>query len=539
MKSAYPNHAIPLENVSLYSKVFNRAQLGLDYYTMGNKEQYAIVLYYEYCFIAYPSIIPTSCNMNIIMSNNNIISLESAIVQKEDHSALKSGMPGDTGIKSVGYFPITEEQLNEICSFDIKELSFDILISKENIVTSDKSTISDKNFSKKMEGYYKKILKQKKKIKNNQNAQNNEQYTARQLLLLYHNYSYDPFLYGQFLKESNQSHNSELWALFNDYKTNVHSYFDNKLMLEIKQEIDMRTHQNQQAAIQYQNNMQNLLASIQQSRAQRAAAEAAEKERVRAQDQALREDRERRVKEQQASDQRRMSNMAAATQNVWNQNNNSNNSTRKMETSDLDQYTAIRMSDAAIGTEATNQALAQQRQYAAQQRQQAGINAQRNFDQNLGVTENAITSSGEHIQIKVNNGAVTAYSTSQNNFSGTGPEWTKVNAAVSASRDTRYGYEADITSIGKKVYWGVHPQTNQNDMGGTALNAVTANGETIQIRINDKVAIVVAAYRRNGNLPWNNIIAYAKATNITYDGETIASRFKYKAEIPEFGTIYF
>lgn len=208
---------------------------------------------------------------------------------------------------------------------------------------------------------------------------------------------------------------------------------------------------------------------------------------------------------------------------------------RTMETSDLAQYNAIRMSDAVHGTEATNQALAQQKTYDAEQRQQAYINNQREFEQQLGVTENAVTSSGVRVQIKVNNGVVTAYSTSQNNFSGTGPEWKKVNVAIARSGDTRYGYQADILPLGR-IFWGEHPNTSPTEMRGTAINAVTANGETIQIRVQDEMVI---AFRTNGNLPWTNRMVSAKKTNVTYDGEQIAARFKYKAEIPEIGTIYF
>lgn len=213
----------------------------------------------------------------------------------------------------------------------------------------------------------------------------------------------------------------------------------------------------------------------------------------------------------------------------------SRSQSRRMETSDLAQYNATRLSDATYGTASTNQALAQQRQYDAQQNQQARINEQRMLDQQLGTTENAITSSGARIQIKVKNGVVTAYSTSNSNYSGTGPEWNRVSSPVSRTTDNRYGYEANLVGVGK-VFWGESRPVISNQLGGVAVNAVTINGETIQIRVENEVVI---AYRKNGNLPWNGQAVSAKKTNVTYDGEQIASRFKYKAELPGIGTVYF
>lgn len=268
-----------------------------------------------------------------------------------------------------------------------------------------------------------------------------------------------------------------------------------------------------------------------QKAAEREAREAQQRAETEARIQAnhLRNVQAQREREQQEIDRRNaeMANNPIPT--------SSTSSHRTMETSDLAQYDAIRMSDAVLGTAATNQALAQQRQYDAEQRTQTYINNQREFDQQLGVTENAVTTSGDRVQIKVNNGVVTAYSTSQNNFSGTGPEWKQVNVAVARSGDTRYGYQADILPIGR-IFWGEHPNTSPVEMRGTAINAVTANGETIQVRVQDEMVI---AFRTNGNLPWSNRMVSAKKTNVTYDGEQIAARFKYKAEIPEIGTVYF
>lgn len=275
--------------------------------------------------------------------------------------------------------------------------------------------------------------------------------------------------------------------------------------------------------------------AVQADNAKKAEEKRIQEEQRRAQTEAImKANFQKNVQSQRAAEQQERSKMAAAMMN--NQIPTGSNTNRRMETSDLAQYNAVRMSDATLGTNATNQALAQQRLYDAEQRQQSRISTQRNSDMNLGVTENAVTSSGERIQIKVNNGTVTAYSTSRNNFSGTGPEWNRVNVVVSKSRDTRYGYEANIAGIGKKVYWGEHPQTVSDNLGGTAVNAITANGMTIQIRVQNEMVI---AYRKNGNLPWNNRTVIAKKTNVTYDGEEIAVRFKYKAELPEIGTIYF
>lgn len=238
----------------------------------------------------------------------------------------------------------------------------------------------------------------------------------------------------------------------------------------------------------------------------------------------------------EAREQQERDRMTAATRRYNEQTyGNRSTSSRKMETSDLAQHNAARMSDAIYGTAATNQALAQQRRYDAQQNQQARINEQRMLDQQLGTTENAITSSGARIQIKVKNGVVTAYSTSNSNYSGTGPEWNRVSSPVSRTTDNRYGYEANLVGVGK-VFWGESRPVISNHQGGVAVNAVTINGETIQIRVENEVVI---AYRKNGNLPWNGRAVSAKKTNVTYDGEQIASRFKYKADLPGIGTVYF
>lgn len=223
----------------------------------------------------------------------------------------------------------------------------------------------------------------------------------------------------------------------------------------------------------------------------------------------------------------------------------SRSQSRRMETSDLAQYNAARMSDATYGTAATNQALAQQRQYDAQQRQQS--QSQQSIP---GSVVNAVTSSGAHVQIKVNGNQVTAYSSGNNMI---GPEWSTV-VPTATVEDTsspysqtpsgiasKYAYQASIRGLGV-VYWGTPTRRVVNDApNGTPIKAVTLNGQTLTIMVNgNKVVAYGSGLNQASDIQWHSIVPNANIaeTNSSFDGG-FSTRFKYKANIPSIGTVYF
>lgn len=328
---------------------------------------------------------------------------------------------------------------------------------------------------------------------------------------------------------------SDAYESYQAQVDDVQTIYNSELLNAVSESVQKQTasfnSQFSAAIAQTQNNFQQLAVNIQKINEQKAALKQAQKAKQEADYMAMLE-RQKQIREE---DEAKWLQEYARTNSGYNGMDDRNRGAqRQMETSDMAQYQAMQMSDATYGTAATNQALAQQRQYDAEQRQQYQINQTRALDNNLGTTVNAVTENGSPIQIKVNNGVVTAYSTSQNNYSNTGPNWKTVNVSASRTTDSRYGYEANI-GIGK-VYWGEHSSLIQSNVEGTAINAITANGETIQLRVQDETII---AYRKNGSQPWNTRIVTPKRTNVTYDGEQIASRFKYKADLPGIGTVYF
>lgn len=238
----------------------------------------------------------------------------------------------------------------------------------------------------------------------------------------------------------------------------------------------------------------------------------------------------------------------------------SRSQSRRMETSDLAQYNATRMSDATYGTASTNQALAQQRQYNAQQNQQVQVQQRQvNLQQRQqaqsqqsypGSVVNAVTSSDAHVQIKVNGSQVTAYSLGNNLM---GAEWNGVvpaaivldtsNPISQASSDiaSRYAYQASVRGLGM-VYWGTPIKRVINDApNGTPIKAVTLNGQTLTIMVNgNKVVAYGSGLNQASDIQWHSIVPNANIaeTNSSFDGD-FSTRFKYKANIPSIGTVYF
>lgn len=529
-KIVYPDNYKPKK--SRYAKVVNQVDIYLDYYVLDGKEQYAIAMKYMGVLLDFPGILPSGSSMKITTANGHDMSLNSILVQNETTKHL-----GEEGAVVCGYFLLSKQQLDEIC-LGVSSVSFDIVISDKITTFNDKATIKGNKFSKEINSFYKAIQKEKSKLNISENKSETEN---SNIVLSYHGFEYNPFLYGEFLKWSDLQHDEITWEAFLDNQDAINSQYNSMLL-----DVMMRNTRQSEFARSLAGSFNAVLDGVnayaqarQQENALKAAVQKAKREQEEAEMKAIMQantlanQQRMEAKEQQESNRRN-----AAAQNYYNsyeQARSNGNSSRSMQTSDLAQYNAARMSDATYGTAATNQALSQQRQYDAQQNQQARINEQRMLDQQLGTTENAITSSGARIQIKVKNGVVTAYSTSNSNYSGTGPEWNRVSSPVSRTTDNRYGYEANLVGVGK-VFWGESRPVISNQLGGVAVNAVTINGETIQIRVENEVVI---AYRKNGNSPWNGQAVSAKKTNVTYDGEQIASRFKYKADLPGIGTVYF
>lgn len=521
----YPNPRIPVKDRYVKEVTFP-VNFGLDYYVIGKVEQYAINIQYGFFPLDYPSILPIEGKLIISTNNGHEITLVSKISHCEDCSA--------------GYFPISEDQLVEICS-GVSKLKFDVITGYNGSIKSEIRSIGyGADFTKKMSKYYNSILKKKQKIRiSNSNFTTNN---PANILNQYHGYITTDFAYDLFLKDGNLKHDKELASYFTENKKDIFSFFNAQIMQQVLEVESKQLAAGQQAQeIEFQkrmNALDQLSADLKRINTEFAAKEKAKKQQQQAQTDAYWARQRAQAANQEAKQKEELARVYGGSSSLSAQMNAEKNKsqTRNMGTSDLAQYNATRMSDATYGTAATNQALAQQRQYNAQQNQQARINQQRSLDQQLGITENAITSSGVPIQIKVNNGIVTAYSTSQNNYSGTGPNWQTVNAFVSRTSDNRYGYEANLGGGIGKVYWGEPSPAINNNIRGVAVNAVTANGSTIQIRVENEI---VVAYRTSANLPWNTKSVSAKKTNVTYDGEQIASRFKYKAELPEIGTVYF
>lgn len=508
-----------------FSRLTTQTSFGLEYYAYGAIEQYVIFAEYQYVLLLYPSILPVDCVMNISTKEGLAISLNPIFVRNE-------------GSKTCGYFPISEEQLQKIFS-GISTVNYDLLISDEGKLVRDKHTFNGSSFSKKMKKFYDKIQKNKTKINI---ASGDITFNKKSdIVLLYNGYNCDPFLFGEFLETNKRQPSDELWDYYNKNRENVYAFYNSSMLNEAKsvnEKMTAQARQQTQSINDFFDTFNKEFNRLEGERQQRLAVEEAKRKQQQAEMEAIwAKQREQQQAEEYAKRQAEKDRLYGGSNSIVAQmeaeKNRSQN--RSMQTSDLAQYNAARMSDATYGTAATNQALSQQRQYDAQQNQQARINEQRMLDQQLGTTENAITSSGARIQIKVKNGVVTAYSTSNSNYSGTGPEWNRVSSPVSRTTDNRYGYEANLVGVGK-VFWGESRPVISNQLGGVAVNAVTINGETIQIRVENEVVI---AYRKNGNLPWNGQAVSAKKTNVTYDGEQIASRFKYKADLPGIGTVYF
>lgn len=296
--------------------------------------------------------------------------------------------------------------------------------------------------------------------------------------------------------------------------------------------------------------------------AQRAAVEKEKQERewaeLHARMQATDEQNSKRMaaKEQQEIDRRN-----AAARNYHNQTMAARNTnSRSMQTSDPAQYYAAKMSDATYGTTATDQALAQQRQYDAQRNQQV-LAQQRQIDQQQmqqaqsqqsypGSTINAVTSTGAHVQIKVNGNQVTAYSSGNDLI---GPKWSGVVPAATvqdtsnptslASSDiaSRFAYQASVRELGM-VYWGTPTRRVIDDApSGTPVKAVTQSGQTLTIMVNGNVVVAYGlGLNQASDIQWHRIVPSANIakTHSSFDGE-LSTRFTYKANITGIGTVYF
>lgn len=233
---------------------------------------------------------------------------------------------------------------------------------------------------------------------------------------------------------------------------------------------------------------------------------------------------------------------------------------RSWSGTDIEQYIAIKNSDAIYGKEATDQALAQQRQYDAEQNQQV-LAQQRQINQQQmqqaqsqqsypGNAVNAVTSSGAHVQIKVNGTQVTAYSYGNNLM---GPEWDRVVPAATvqetsnpislASSDiaSRFAYQASVRGLGM-VYWGTPTRRVINDApNGTPVKAVTKEGQTLTIMVNgNNVVAYGSGLNQASDIQWHRIVPGANITETdsSFDGN-LSTRFKHKANIPGIGTVYF
>lgn len=520
------------------------AELGLDCYSIGDIKQYAVFVKFQYIYLEFPGVLPMGSCLTLKTKDNQDITLNSILAQSETKYVL---LPiGHDETSTWGYFPISEDEIKKL-SVGVDQICFDYEYYNGERVVTGKSNLKGGNFSKKITSYYKKISKKETKLKNRNSSTDNSvkdflSFDPAAAVLLYHGYRLPVFLYQKYLEYSGNNPNSEAYKEYQEEKEIVQSIYNSELLSSVAEKVQGQTatfNSQMNAAVSNMNNQfQQLSANLQQERAQKAAEKRARQEQANAKLMAMEEASRRDQQEREAAEQRSREKLYSQSGSLVDQMNREKARTqnRQAETSDGAQYMAQRMSDATYGTATTNRALAQQRQYDAQQNQQARINSQREADQQLGITERAVTSSGAHIQIKVKNGIVTAYGTSQNNYSGTGPEWKTVKATVSRTTNNRYGYEANIGGSIGKVFWGEPTTIISDKVGGIAVNAVTLKGEMIQIRVEKEM---VVAHRKSGSLPWNTKVIPAKKTNVTYDGEQIASKFKYKAELPEIGTVYF
>lgn len=549
-KVVYPDIFKPQKG--LYRSVVNQADIYLDYYCQEDKEQYAIVIDYLGALLDFPGILPNGCSMRITTANGQEFSLNSILVQNETISHL-----GETGVCVGGYFPLTKEQVDIIC-LGVSSVSFDIIVSDKINSFEDKTTIKGNKFSKEINGFYKSI--QKEKAKQNISAPQSEIENTN-IILLYHGYNYNPFLYGEFLKSSNLKHNETTWEWFLSNQNEINSQYNSFLL-----DVVMKNARPSEVAKSLAGTFSAISEGInvyaqakQQENAQKAAAEKAKREQEWADLQArMQANDERNFREREALEQADHDRRAAAAQNYYDQTqNNRSSSSRSMETSDLTQHQASQMSDAVYGQAATNQALAQQRQYNAQQNQQVlaqqhQINQQQYAAQQTipGRVENSVTSSGAHVQIKINGNSVLAYSTSNSNMGGV--QWNSVsNVSVSTTSSlyesnaitSRYEYAADIPGIGR-VYWG--PKQNgfatQSQVSGTAISAIDKNGRTLTILVNKGEVKGYSLGKLNASSAeyqwtYSHMTINIMPTDHT-DGE-FTQRFKNKANIPEYGTVYF
>lgn len=545
---------------NLYGDPLFLTEFGLDCYVTGGIKQYAIVLKFQYAQLDYPAIIPMGSNMVITTNDNQIIKTTPFLVQSETKYIL---LPiGHDETASCAYFPISEENLQKLCS-GVKTFSFDYMFFDGNSITSDKAKFSGKKLSEKMGDFYKAISKKESKLKNRNDdlASNYKRvfinYDPTSAILLYHGYQCPVFLYEKYLKYSNQKAGHEVYQAYQSQFEDVQFRFNSDLLLNISESVNKQSaaYNSQMAAAgaNMQNEMNKLGQTIQRRNAEKAAREQAEKQKRAAEWEARLKNQEQKRQADLARQQQEMAKIASGYNGMDDRNRGAQ---RQMETSDLAKYNAARMSDAIYGKEATDQALAQQSQYEAEQNQRIRANqqqmqqaqAQETFS---GSTTNAVTASGAHVLIKIDGKKVIAYSTSNSTMGGA--QWVSVNNGVSITTTralyesvdikSRYEYAADIQGIGR-VYWGPvqNGRATQSQVPGTVMTAVDKNGRSLSILVNQnevKGYSLGTLNEAGSEYKWtySHMKISVRPTNPS-DGQ-FAERFKNKADFPDIGTVYF
>ncbi len=524
------------------------AEFGLDCYVSGGVKRYAIKLKFQYVQLEFPAVIHTGSSLALSTIDNQVITLKAELAQSETKYVL---LPvGHNETSSCAYYPISEEDLQKICK-GINKFSFDYMRFDGNQVGYDKISFSGNKLSKELSNFYKKVSKKESKLKNrnenvDQSIKNFLAYDPNAVILLYHGYRSPVFLYEKYLNYTGEEAGADAYKSYQDQVDDVRTIYNSELINLVSESVQKQTaaynSQLSAATANMQKEFAQLGARIQQENAQKAALKQAEKERNEAQYQARLQAQEQSRQRNLAKQQQEIAQIASGYNGLDDRNSGAQ---RQMQTSDLSQYQAMQKSDATYGTAATNQALAQQRQYDAQYNQQ--VQTQQSF---AGSTTNAVTASGTHVQIKVNGNQVTAYSSGNNNM---GPEWNVAvpaatvqdtsNPTSQASSDiaSRFAYQAYVRELGM-VYWGTPTRRVITDApSGNPVKAVTQNGQTLTIMVNgNNVVAYGSGLNQAYDIQWHSIVPSANiaGTNNSFDGE-LATRFKYKANIPGIGTVYF
>lgn len=545
------------------------AEFGLDCYLIGDIKQFAISVRFLHAYVEFPGVLPMGSRLTIKTKDQQDVTSNIILTQAETKYVL---LPiGHDETTCWGYFPISEDDIQRL-SMGVDQISFDYEYYNGVSVVTEKVNLKESNFSKKISGYYKSICKKEAKLKKQNisidaSVRDFLNFDRAAVILLYHGYRFPVFLYEKYLEYSGNSASKEAYKDYQLQKETVQSIFNAEFLRTMANTVEKQAiaySSQMQAAVSNMNNqLQQLGAQLQQERAQKAAIEKAKVQQQFAAMKAHWAEQRAQAKLKEEAKQKEESNRIYGGSNsliaqMEAEKNRSQN--RSMESSDLSQYNAAKMSDAIYGTAATNQALAQQRQYDAQQNQQV-LTQQRQINQQQmqqaqsqqsysGSTVNAVTSSGSHVQIKVNGNQVMAYSSGNNIM---GPEWNGVIPAaavqetsspisqVSTDIASRFAYQASVPGLGM-VYWGTPMRRVINDApSGSPVKAVTQNGQTLTIMVNgNKVVAYGSGLNQASDIQWHSILPNANVaeTNSSFDGE-FASRFSHKANIPSIGTVYF